>query len=647
MKTDLLASTFAVTPEPQQIEDSLCSHEHDIGLAATPRATQNPCFAEPFRRPEKLPEKLRLDSKGPLPWSWTLPLAVDSPDKHAVSWTSSKSAVATAMSPVSSGVLSGAQSLKASGEIPHAAETSKTAIVGGHAAGRGDFANREMPERFLLDSKSPVPWCWRMPLTCDSPLVSTCNLQACHPPSSSASSGNRPEQQFSRLRDGSSSCTSIVVLLQKLGRASDSTRQVMELVRSSEEQFKDDKDMLAKVYRAAVDVYGVPQQGMPVDEFCDLSVKCIRVLCQVDPAGARKFHVQLLTCSVRRSDARIYHACAAMEEHLGSVPKAVEILQQGLELDAQPSAMLHRMLQRLKAGGQLHAPQQRVNGVNPMRDTHGQTCSPNGVRTPSSAELRDDAKSGGTARDDISVHFASLCEEVSLMRSLMEQNLRVQLAVQRDLQDLRAQFGGTLMGSGCCQGHACLRCCREAVEGAVETLMTSMVGVRGNVQVESTSQPAHDWQPLADEVWDCLTRVGAKRRRCEMQNLCCGINKHRVQQQLAASFAEVPELRKIVDWHLASAKPQAEILTQETEQKWEPLSSPDTATNSEFPHLVLQEPLQRQRAAPLLAVGEHVEWGVYKENVSPNSPEYGQAEFMSKQLHSSTLPVSNSLRCLR
>lgn len=646
MRTDQMASIFPVKPELQQMEDSLCSHEHDMVLAATPRATQNPCSAEAFWRPEKLPEKLKLESKGPLPWSWTLPLAVDSPDKHAVSWTSSKSAVATAMSPISSGVLSGAHSRKVTGEMhfppAHTAETSKTAIVGGHAASRGGFANKEMPERFLLESKSPIPWCWRMPLTCDSPLVSTCNFQACHPPSSSASSGNRPEQQFSRLRDGSNSCTSIVVLLQKLGRASDST-QVMELVRTSEEQFKDDKNMLAKVYRAAVDVYGLPRQGMPVDEFCDLSVKCIRVLCQVDPAGARTFHFQLLTCSLRRSDARIYEACAAMEEHLGSVPRAVEILQQGLELDAQPSAMLHRMLQRLKAGGQLHAPQQ---GVNPMRDTHCQTFSPSGVRTPSSGELRDDAKSGGTPRDDISVHFASLCEEVSVMRSLMEQNLRVQLAVQRDLQDLRAQFGGTPMGNGCCQGHACLRCCREAVEGAVETLMTSMVGVRGNVQVESTSQPMHDWQPLADEVWDCLTRVGSKRRRCEMQNLCCGINKHRVQQQLAASFAEIPELRKIVDWHLASAKPQAEILAQE-EQKWEPLSRPDTATNSESTHLVLQEPLQRQRAAALLAVGEHFECGVYKENVCPKSPEHGLAEFMSKQLHSNTLPVPNSLRCLR
>ena len=152
------------------------------------------------------------------------------------------------------------------------------------------------------------------------------------------------------------------------------------------------------------------------------------------------------------------------------------------------------------------------------------------------------------------MHFASLCEEVSLMRSMMEQNLQVQLALQRDLQDLRAQFRGALTGTACCQGHACLRCCREAVEGAVETLMTSLVGVSGNVQVEGTPQPTHDWEPLADEVWDCLTRVGSKRRRCETQSLRCGINKHRVQQQLAASFAESPELLNIVDRHLSSAK---------------------------------------------------------------------------------------------
>lgn len=552
------------------------------------------------------------------------------------------------MNPVSSGSSTGAHGRKTYGEMHFSprqmADTSRTAIIGGRVANREVCVNMEqLPERLLLDSKSPIPWSWRMPLTCDSPLISMGNFQASHPPSSSASSGNRPDQQFSRLRDENNSCTSIVVLLQKLGSASDSTRQIMELVRTSEEQFKDDKHVLAKVYRVAVDVYGVPRPGMPVNDFCDLSVKCIRVLCQVDPVNARKFHCQLQTCSLRRSDARIYEACAAMEEHLGSVPRAVEILQQGLELDAQPSAMLHRMLQRLQADRQLHAPQQ---GVNPMREAHAQTCSPSGVRTPGSGELRDDVKSGGTARDDISMHFARLSEEVSLMRSMMEQNLQVQLAVQRDLQDLRAQVGGTSMDT-CCHGHACLRCCREAVEGAVETLMTSMGAVGGNVQVEGTPQPMHDWQPLADEVWDCMTRVCSKRRRCETQNLCCDINKHRVQQQLAVSFAEIPELRNIVEWHLSSAKRQAEILEREAEQKWKPLPSPGTATDGESLHLVLQEPLQRQRTTPSLAVGEHLDWGAYKENVCPKSPEHAQAEFMSKPLHSNTLPVSHSVRCLR
>jgi len=285
--------------------------------------------------------------------------------------------------------------------------------------------------------------------------------------------------------------------------------------------------------------------------------------------------------------------------------------------------------------------------VNSMQEANCQTSSATVLQTPSSGELRPDARSGWTTKDETNMHFASLCEEVSLMRSMMEQNLRVQLAVQRDLQDLRAQREGTLFGTSCCQGHACLRCCREAVEGAVETLMTSMGAVGGNVQVEGTPQPMHDWQPLADEVWDCMTRVCSKRRRCETQNLCCDINKHRVQQQLAVSFAEIPELRNIVEWHLSSAKRQAEILEREAEQKWKPLPSPGTATDGESLHLVLQEPLQRQRTTPSLAVGEHLDWGAYKENVCPKSPEHAQAEFMSKPLHSNTLPVSHSVRCLR
>jgi len=532
------------------------------------------------------------------------------------------------MSPVSSGSLSGAQACK---------------IPGGRATGREWCANMQVPDRWLLESKSPVPWCWRVPFAANSPIIPAGNLKASQPLSLSASSGNRTDQQFSRSRSESSSSTSIVVLLQKLGSASNSTRQIMELVRTSEEQFKDDKHMLAKVYHAAVEVYSVPQQGMPVDEFCDLSVKCIRVLCQVDPVNARKFHCQLQACSLRRSDARIHEAFASMEEHLGSVTRAIEILQQGLELDAQPSAILHRMLQRLQAGGgRLRQPQQEVNS---MQEANCQTSSATVLQTPSSGELRPDARSGWTTKDETNMHFASLCEEVSLMRSMMEQNLRVQLAVQRDLQDLRAQREGTLFGTSCCQGHACLRCCREAVEGAVETLMTSLVGVRGSMHMEGTLQPMHDWQPLADEVWDCVSRPCSKRRRCETQGLCFDPNTHRVQQQLAASFAESPELLNIVDRHLSSAKRQANIDEGEAEHNWEPLPRQGTATKTS--HLVRQEPLQRQRAAPLLALGEHLERDAYKENVCPKSPEHGHDEFMSKPLHYNGLPVSHSFRCLR
>jgi len=615
--SDQRGSMSPIKRDFSEMEGTKNEFQDGTCLAGTPKVTPASPYAGPFRGNMLPAEKFQVKSKGPVPWSWTLPSYLDSPDRASLphqrstapaASTSPRRVADTLTSPVSSGLLSSAHGRKTVGEMHHPptgmAETLDSGLV--------DMA---LPERFLLDSKSPVPWSWRMPLRVDSPFICASNFQASHSPGPSALRGEHD--------------ANIVMQLQQLGSAGDSTRQIMEFLRTSEEQFKDDKHMLAQVYRAAVDVYCVPRPGVPVHEFCDLSVKCIRVLCRVDPDGARKFHSQLLACSLRRSDARVYVASASMEQHLGSFPRAIEILQQGLELDAQPSDMLHRMLQQMLADAPLQTSQQTMN---PMQEARCKALSPGGVKTPR-GEFRHDATSVGTAREDINTNSVGLWEEVSVMRDLMER-------MQRDLQDFRAQFRGTT-DTACCQGHCCqghgchghpcLRCCREAVEGAVETLMTSMVGVRDNLQGEGTLQPRHDWQSLADEVWDIMTRVGPQRRRCEAQGLRCDVNKHRVQQQLAASFAEIPELRNIIDQHLSKAARQSEMLKGEPEQRR------------------LHAPLQRQRAVPMLAVlEEHLGWDAYKENICPKSSEHGRGEFRLKPMQQfNTLPVSHSVRCLR
>eukprot|EP00747_Dinoflagellata_sp_TGD_P024163 gnl/TRDRNA2_/TRDRNA2_130356_c0_seq3.p1 gnl/TRDRNA2_/TRDRNA2_130356_c0~~gnl/TRDRNA2_/TRDRNA2_130356_c0_seq3.p1 ORF type:complete len:833 (+),score=178.95 gnl/TRDRNA2_/TRDRNA2_130356_c0_seq3:171-2501(+) len=94
-------------------------------------------------------------------------------------------------------------------------------------------------------------------------------------------------------------------------------------------------------------MYGPARNAQDYD-YRELSVKCLRLLCRLDPAEAREFHNRQRTTPVGRADARMYMARASMEERLGDTAKAVKMLNEGIRLGASPAETLQRALQRLQ-----------------------------------------------------------------------------------------------------------------------------------------------------------------------------------------------------------------------------------------------------------------------------------------------------------
>lgn len=119
--------------------------------------------------------------------------------------------------------------------------------------------------------------------------------------------------------------------------------RILQLVAEAERCFTD-LQALSEVYGVAVDVYG---HGDGDRELRDLGLKRLRALCKTSPSEARDFFYRQCGCSGSFADARLYEACASMEERLGDTAKAVKLLQEGLRVGATPAERLHRELWRL------------------------------------------------------------------------------------------------------------------------------------------------------------------------------------------------------------------------------------------------------------------------------------------------------------
>uniref|UniRef100_A0A7S1LH32 Uncharacterized protein n=1 Tax=Alexandrium catenella TaxID=2925 RepID=A0A7S1LH32_ALECA len=292
-----------------------------------------------------------------------------------------------------------------------------------------------------------------------------------------------------------------------------------------------------------------PMHRPQADEFRDLSVKCMRVLCQIDPGQARELHKLLCACSHGKADARIYEARAAMEEQLGDTQEAVRILQEGLHLGAQPPGMLRRLLQRLRPRAlqmpEAATPAEAVPHVRgtPCKVAQYSICTPEHSAASSPQWQHPEAGVGPTLglksctnSDEAVARPSSLSEELRALfldlreellrevraaqKAALEQGIRLQAQLHQDIEGLRVEAGlhrspdGHMMDRGCHErAHKCPRCCREAVEGAVATLMTDVEQSVGEAfEVERLELQGQGWQALADEVWESISVVNSLAR---------------------------------------------------------------------------------------------------------------------------------------
>jgi len=505
-----------------------------------------------------MPERLVRETTAPLPWSWTLPLELDTPERSL----SPRARAPVGLAPMGPLALLSEPSEAPTPDIaPEPTVTAeKPATAGQSRAWRQRSAVQaeptvtaahhafweplhpvlEMPDNLLLDAKSPFPWTWRMPLSCDSPLVSEARA---------AMSPSCPKQD---IGDYDAESVEVQTLLQRLQSATGNTPRIMAIIREAEEVHKNDKHMLATVYSSALNLFG-PVQCPQADEFHDLSVKCMRVLCQIDPDQARELHKLLSACSQGRADARIYEARAAMEEQLGHTREAVRVLQDGLAAGAQPPGMLRRLLMRLRPRASPQLPEAAlVAEVNvqargtPSKVPQYSICTPEHTAGPAgsprwsggaSAVLEGGpvAAAGGTGgaeadgpalgptsagAQDLRRLFAELREELvlevrSAQHTAFEQGFRLHAQLQgqlhQEIEVVRAEARQVQEQEGHCRRHKCPRCCREAVEGAVQAILGGVACAVGDaLHDEAAAAPLcgeEAWRALADEVWEHISAV--------------------------------------------------------------------------------------------------------------------------------------------
>lgn len=126
---------------------------------------------------------------------------------------------------------------------------------------------------------------------------------------------------------------------------------VLQLVREAEQGGCSDLHLLAEVYGQAAELYPGDRRAQD-PQFAWLCIKCLRALCQTNPADAREFYHKLRAEGVGQLDARLYEARAAMEQRLGDGAKASRLLQEGLKARAEPAELLSRALRELAADGE-------------------------------------------------------------------------------------------------------------------------------------------------------------------------------------------------------------------------------------------------------------------------------------------------------
>mmetsp|Transcript_137027 Transcript_137027/g.333011 ORF Transcript_137027/g.333011 Transcript_137027/m.333011 type:complete len:715 (+) Transcript_137027:86-2230(+) len=532
-----------------------------------------------------MPDRVVLDTNAPLPWPWTIPLDLETPKRTVLplardslggtsmdAWAALPDHLHTSacsdnrllfdsiasdsdcrvapglatlertMAQVLSPMTQSTQSKQ------HSLAQRQHSTMSEHSLERLHPV-MEMPDRCLLDAKSPFPWSWRLPLSCDSPPDQGKSRPDCRKSGLSQVSREAAAEQpvASRSRsphsaqEASDEYSGVTPLLRHLNSAAGNTPRIMEIIQEAEEIYKSDKHMLANVYSTAMNLFG-PVHCPQVDEFRDLSVKCMRVLCQIDPTQARELHKLLCACSHGKADARIYEARASMEEQLGDTREAMRLLQEGLSVGAQPPGMLRRLLQRLRPralqmpegavaaeatqqarGTPCKVPQYSIctpehNTASRPRWQRPETPAAPAVGTKACIGQEDAAAKPNSLVEELRSLFSDLREDLlrevqAAQRAALEQGLRLQAQLRRDLEGLRLEARHVHDPGSHERPHKCPRCCREAVEGAVDALMTGVEQAVGDaLEIENLQLQGEGWQALADEVWESISVVNSLTR---------------------------------------------------------------------------------------------------------------------------------------
>lgn len=442
-----------------------------------------------------------------------------------------------------------------------------------------------------------------------------------------------------------------VPLLSQLQSANGNAPVIMELVRKAEQIHSSDMHVMAEIYVAAVNSFGHVQSPQNY-EFRDLCVKCMRTLCQDNPAEAREFHNRLRAYGLCKLEARIYEARAAMEERMGDLSKAVKMLLEGLQVGAQPTKILQRVLERLQP-----STRQSSSAVHGAFDQE----------TPCNALNYSISTPAATPRNsncfcmDAPVNTAVNVDAGGMQR-------------QQDIEELRAEFKQLReeLRHDCShwQSRSCPKCCRESVGNAVDALMAGVLrAVNKALQIDVTSLLDHNWHTLTDEVWEHISgsmtpNVGARARLSRL-----GKSDN---METMYNFTGLASFQEILHSHAASRCTSGVMNQYATSlaatAQAESLSAPDTITSknaemqapvklaeciagratkqaealrialAEIPPSVLQEPQWHARRAEMVQVGK----GDGMATVE-SSKENADAWFLWQQHHGQTNWPSNKL----
>jgi len=469
------------------------------------------------------PHRFMLGSSAPLPWSWTLPLALQSPSATPLRAPEStgQSSRRHRRSSVSS--LEMDAMADGAGHAPSWVPRSGTAVL--------RFIQLEdLPKRLLLETDAPVPWSWTLPLALQSPERASSS-----PALVTAADASLATDAVEGANNATRTFTDEPPLLLQLKDASGDTTRIMQLVSDAELRYGTDRRFMAEVYLAAVTAHG-RRADPPPDDLRDLCVKCMRTLCHVNPDQAREFHNGLRTCSVGKIEARLYEARASMEERHGNVAKAIKMLQEGLRLGAQPTIILRRVLARIEiaanaasgysaesaAAQQPEQEAQQLRGTPPVSPTAcsctaapaiGRRSLSSSPRTPRRSLIGAPSPTPGCRssadqenRPEPTLPCAGCAEKEQALRELQleVQRLREQLQ-QRDAGGPPESVQPSSSSSSCCP-----RCCRSAVGGAVHALMDGVLSALGDGHPwgndAHAAARAGDWRDVADEIWELISR---------------------------------------------------------------------------------------------------------------------------------------------